>query len=79
MELRTEVEEDNFVKSPWPYRTNTEGLHAIHTLKTVCCPQIGTEGALNYRTHAIKGHRHYSKIMFWTLRLSHKNDLKNHF
>ena len=32
-----------------------------------------------YCNHAIKGHRHYSKIMFWTLRLSHKSCIKNHF
>ena len=29
-----------------------------------------------YRTRAIKGRRHYSKIVFLTLRLSHKNDIK---
>ena len=45
MELQTEVEEENFVESP--YRSNTKCLHAIHTLKAVCWPQDGTEGALN--------------------------------
>ena len=31
-----------------------------------------------YRTHTIKGRGHYSKIIFWTLRLSHENSIKNH-
>ena len=28
-----------------------------------------------YRTRANKGRRHYSRIMFWGLRLLHKNDI----
>ena len=35
--------------------------------------------ANTYRTSFIKGHRHSSKIMFWTFRLSYKNCIKNHF
>ena len=32
-----------------------------------------------YRTRANKGRRHYSKIMFWGLRLPHKKVIKNCF
>ena len=32
-----------------------------------------------YRTCTIKSRRHYSKIMFWTLRQSHKNVMKDFF
>ena len=33
----------------------------------------------NYRTRANKGRADYSKIIFSTLRLSHKKDIKNVF
>ena len=45
MKLQTVVEEDNFVKIP--YRPNTEGLRPIHSLKAMCWPQNGKEGAMD--------------------------------
>ena len=36
-------------------------------------------GLSEYRTRANKWRSLYSKIIFWPLRLSHKNDIKVHF
>ena len=57
-----------------------DGVKPINNL-SVCKKSTFIEftTVFDYRTRANKGRRHYSKIMFWTLKLSHENDKKNIF
>ena len=47
-------------------------LYTLHSIKSI-------QAQINYRTRTIKGRRHYSKNMFLTLRLSHRNDINDYF